>query len=96
MIIENGWFATLPGIALAGEVLAGGMRPALTADGITAIQSALAPVKTEPGYAERNQAWLDRRAKNHRDGWPAQRQAMLEAAQRAERMRDTVIGRLTE
>lgn len=96
MIIENGWFATLPGIALAGEVLAGGMRPALTADGITAIQSALAPVKTEPGYAERNQAWLDGVAKRNEERWPTERQAMLEAAQRAENMRDKVIGRLTE
>jgi len=55
-----------------------------------------AQFKAEPGYAERNQAWLDGQAKRHREGWPAQRQAMLEAAQRAESMRDTVIGRLTK
>lgn len=43
MEIENGWFATLPGIALAGEILAGGTKPALTSDDIRAIEEALSP-----------------------------------------------------
>lgn len=43
MIIENGWFATLPGIALAGEILAGGARPALTSDGMRAIEETVLP-----------------------------------------------------
>lgn len=96
MIIENGdWVTRALGIVLGGDALAGGTG-VLTPDGIRAIEGALARVKTEPGYAERNQPWLDELARRHKEGTPAQRQAMLRAAQRAENMRDTVIGRLTE
>ncbi len=50
---------------------------------------------TEPGYAERNQAWLDGQAKRHREGWPARRQKIIDASQGAQDMRNKVIGRLT-
>jgi hypothetical protein len=65
-------------------------------DGILAIEGTLARVKTESGYAERNQAWLDGLAARTKAGWFDQRQAMLDAAQRAEDMRNRVIGRLTK
>ena len=96
MIIENGdWVTRALGIVLGGDALAGGTG-VLTPDGIRAIEGALARVKTEPGYAERNQAWLDGVAKCNEERWPTVRQAMLEAAQRAESMRNTVIKRLTK
>lgn len=60
------------------------------------LESPMDQLDTEPGYAERNQAWLDRQAKRNKERWPAERQAMLEVAQRAESMRDTVIERLTK
>lgn len=60
------------------------------------IVSPIERLRTEPGYADRNQAWFDALAQRHRDGWQAQRQAMLAAAQRAEDMRNTVLLRLTK
>lgn len=56
----------------------------------------LAAIKTEPGYAERNQAWLDRLAKRNEERWPVERRSMLEAAQRAEDMRNRVLLRLVK
>ena len=94
--IENAWAMTQEGIAMVGSILSGGMRPALTADGIRAIEGALALAKTEPGYAAQNQAWFDALAQRNKDGLPAEREAMLVAAQRAESMRDRVIGRLNK
>jgi hypothetical protein len=68
----------------------------LTLVGMPIPASPLARLNLEPGYAARNQAWFDRLAKRNEAFWPAERQAMLEAAQRAENMCDTVIGRLTK
>ncbi len=66
----------------------------LTLVGMPIPASPLARLNLEPGYAARNQAWFDRLTKRNEALWPAERQAMLDAAQRAEDMRDKVIGRL--
>lgn len=76
--------------------LADGASPVLSPDGIKAIEGALVSSRAEPGYAERNQSWLDRLAVRNKAGWPTERLAMLAAAQRAEDMRNKVIERLTK
>ena len=58
--------------------------------------SPLERLRIDPVASARAQAWLARLEVRKRQEWPAERQAMLVAAQLAESMRDSVIGRLNE
>jgi hypothetical protein len=50
----------------------------------------------DPVASAQAQAWLARLEARKRQEWPALRDQILVAAQRAESMRDTVIGRLNK
>ncbi len=58
--------------------------------------SPLERLRIDAMASARAQAWLARLEMRKRQEWPAERQAMLVAAQRAESMRDRVIGRLNK
>ncbi len=53
-------------------------------------------LKVDPVASARAQVWLERLKVRQQQAWPALRDQMLAAAQRAEDMRDTVLLRLTK
>lgn len=53
-------------------------------------------LRIDPVASARAQAWLARLEVRRRQDWPALREQMLAAAQRAEDMRNKVIERLTK
>lgn len=58
--------------------------------------SPLERLRIDPVVSVRAQAWLARFEARRRQEWPALREQMLAAAQRAEDMRDKVLLRLVE
>lgn len=58
--------------------------------------SPLERLRIDPVASARAQAWLARLEVRRRQEWPALREQMLAAAQRAEDMRDKVLLRLVE
>lgn len=58
------------------------------------IASPVERLKTDPEASARAQAWQARFEARRRQEWPALRNQMLAAGQRAEGMRDTVLFRL--